>query len=320
MLQCAATESSEETIMTRFIRLLLPLLLLSPALQAAFFPAPLIDADWLIEHRDGVVILDVRKKENFDKTGYIEGAIPVDVGTVRVNRVVDGKELTRMRPTAEQFQTYLRRLGIDSDDRVVITQPGHKPGQLAGAARLYWHFKFYGFGDVALLDGGNAAWVDALEDLTDSPAHPMKPGTYKVGAEHPEILATMPQVRAALKRKGITLIDTRNLRYHIGIDKKSYVYDYGHIPGAKLLPYKFLTPAKGTQRYFKPERLHRIIGDLNIDLDDELILFCNSAYECSSVWFALHEVLGQPKVRIYDGSLHQWTQYEDNPMQTRVVF
>ncbi len=302
-------------------RLLLPMLLtLAPTLQAAFFPAPLIDADWLIEHRDEVILLDVRKKEAFDTEGHIEGARLVDVGTVRVNRVVDGKELTRMRPTPEQFQAYLRTLGIDNDSRVVITQRGHTPGQLAGAARLYWHFKYYGFEDVALLDGGNAGWVDALEDLTDEPTAPPAEGHYRVGAEHPEILATMGQVRAALGRDGTTLIDTRNLRYHIGIDKKSYVYGYGHIPGARLLPYKFLTPARGTQRYFEPKRLKRIIGDLNIDLDDELILFCNSAYECSSDWFALHEILGVPKVRIYDGSLHQWTQYDDNPMQTRIVF
>ncbi len=302
-------------------RMLLPLLLiLSIPVQAAFFPAPLIDADWLIDHRDEVVLLDVRKKEAFGKDGHIEGARLVDVGTVRVNRVIDGKELTRMRPTPEQFQDYLRRLGIDNDSRVVITQRGKTPGQLAGAARLYWHFKYYGFEDVALLDGGNAAWVDALEDLTDEPTPAPKPGNYRVGKEHPEILATMAQVRNALGRKGTTLIDTRNLRFHIGIDKKSYVYDYGHIPGAKLLPYKFLTPHKGAQRYFEPKRLKRIIGDLNIDLDDELILFCNSAYECSSDWFALHEILGVPKVRIYDGSLHQWTQYEDNPMETRVRF
>jgi thiosulfate/3-mercaptopyruvate sulfurtransferase len=225
-----------------------------------------------------------------------------------------------MRPTPEQFQAYLRRLGIDDDSRVVITQRGRTPGQLAGAARLYWHFKYYGFRDVALLDGGNAGWVEALEDRVDEPAQPSRPGNYRVGSEHAEILATLSQVRAATRRKGVTLIDTRNLRYHIGLDKKSYVYGYGHIPGARLLPYKFLTPAKGTQRYFKADRLKRIIGDLNIDAGDELILFCNSAYECSSNWFALHEILGLPRVRIYDGSLHQWTQYEDNPMETRVVF
>jgi len=303
-------------------RRIIPLLflLLSAPLQAGFFPSPLIDAEWLSEHKDEVLLLDVRKKEAFDSDGRIEGARLVDVGTVRVNRVVDGKELTRMRPTPEQFQDYLRRLGIDNDSKVVITHRGKTPGQLAGAARLYWHFRYYGFDDVALLDGGNAGWVDALEDLSDEPTPAPKPGNYRVGREQPEILATMQQVRAALERKDTTLIDTRNLRYHIGIDKKSYVYDYGHIPGARLLPYKFLTPHKGTQKYFDPETLRRIIGDLNIDTGNELILFCNSAYECSSDWFALHEILGLPKVRIYDGSLHQWTQYPDNPMQTRVQF
>ncbi len=313
-------EDSKMKPLSRLLAALLLTLPLSLPLQAAFFPSPLIDADWLIEHRDRVVLLDVRKKEAFERDGHIEGARLVDVGSIRVNRMIDGKELTRMRPDPQQFQDQLRQWGIDNDSRVVITHRGKTPGQLAGAARLYWHFKYYGFDNVALLDGGNAAWVDALEELTDEPTPPAEPGSYRVGKEHPEVLATMAQVRAALGRNSSLLIDTRNLRFHIGIDKKSYVYDYGHIPGARLLPYKFLTPQKGTQRYFKPDRLKRIIADLNIDLDQELILFCNSAYECSSDWFALHEILAVPQVRIYDGSLHQWTQYEDNPMQTRVQF
>ena len=61
-----------------------------------------------------------------------------------------------------------------------------------------------------------------------------------------------------------------------------------------------------------------ILDSLRIDMDDSLILYCNSAYECASDWFVLHEILGKQDVRVYDGSLHQWTQYESNPMTTRL--
>jgi thiosulfate/3-mercaptopyruvate sulfurtransferase len=57
-----------------------------------------------------------------------------------------------------------------------------------------------------------------------------------------------------------------------------------------------------------------ITADLAIDFNTNLILYCNSAYKCSSDWFVLQELLGQKNVRIYDGSLHQWTQYDSNPM------
>ncbi|MCK4708142.1 MAG: hypothetical protein KAU21_05945, partial [Gammaproteobacteria bacterium] len=116
-----------------------------------------------------------------------------------------------------------------------------------------------------------------------------------------------------------TLIDTRALRYHIGIDKKDYVYGYGHIPGSRNLPYKFIHPAKGNAVYFPAQKLQNIINALKIDMNNDLILYCNSAYECSSDWFVLHEILGHKNVRIYDGSLHQWTQYKNNPMTTKIT-
>ncbi len=282
-------------------------------------PAALIDAEWLVNNFDDVVILDTRKDiDTFTTEGHIENAILVDVKKIRIDREIDGKELTRMRPDATSFQKFMRAHGINNNSQVVITHRGKKSGQVAGAARLYWHMKYYGFDNVALLDGGNAAWVAALEDLTVE-TNKVEPGNYVVGAEHAEIVATMQQVKDSLKDQSVTLVDTRGLRYHIGIDKKDYVFAYGHIPGAKNLPYKFLNPEKGIAVYYKKDKLEDIIEALDIDMNDSLIMFCNSAYECSSNWFVLHEILGKKDVRIYDGSLHQWTQYESNPMTREIT-
>ncbi len=283
------------------------------------FPDALIDADWLVNNFDDVVILDARKEiDSFTTEGHIENAILVDVNKIRIDREIEGKKLTRMRPDAASFQEFMRKHGINNNSRIVISHRGKKSGHIAGAARLYWHMKYYGFKNVALLDGGNAAWLEALEDLT-SETGTISTGNYEAGDKHPEILATMQQVKKSLSDSSVTLIDTRALRYHIGIDKKDYVYDYGHIPGARNLPYKFLNPAKGIAVYFDQEKLKNIISALRIDMNNTLILFCNSAYECSSNWFVLHELLGAKDVRIYDGSLHQWTQYDSNPMTKNIT-
>lgn len=303
-----------------FLILFFVFLNLSNVVKAdSLFPKPLINADWLVNHIDDVVILDTRKElDTFTKDGHIENSVLVDVNTIRIDREIEGKKLTRMRPDPKSFQDFMRKHGVSNDSQVVITHRGKTPGQVAGAARLYWHFKYYDFKNVALLDGGNAAWVAALEDLTTETSK-VVPGNYDVGSEHPEILATMKQVKDSLNDKSTTLIDTRGLRYHIGIDKKDYVFAYGHITGSKNLPYKFLTPAKGTAIYYPAKKLKGIIGALHINMVNDLILFCNSAYECSSDWFVLHEILGKKNVRIYDGSLHQWTQYESNPMTSQLT-
>lgn len=284
---------------------------------AAELPGPLVGGEWLANNRDSVLVLDARKETTSFADGHIPGAVLVDVNKIRIDRKIDGKTLTRMRPDAASFEQFMRAHGVDNDSLVVLTHRGETPGQVAGAARLYWHMKYYGFERVALLDGGNRSWVEALEDLV-SESGPVNAGDYRVGAENPEILATMNQVRHALGNDAVTLVDTRELRYHVGLDKKDYVYAYGHIPGSRSLPYKFLNPAKGSTRYLDRDIYVSLLDSLRIDIDDSLILYCNSAYECSSNWFVLHEILGKPDVRIYDGSLHQWTQYESNPMTARL--
>ena len=297
-----------------FIFFFLFSLIVNTTFAGSVFQGPLITADWLANNADDIVILDIRRDiDTFATEGHIENAVLVDVKKIRMDRVIDNKKITRMRPDAVSFQTFMRDHGINNSSQVVITHRGEKPSQVAGAARLYWQMKYYGFENVALLDGGNAAWVTALEDLIKETSRVEK-GNYKTGKAHPEILATMQQVKKSLNNSSVTLIDTRVLRSHIGVDKKDYVFGYGHIPGARNLPYKFLNPAKGDAVYYKKDKLKTIIDALHIDMNNSLIVFCNSAYECSSVWFVLHEILGRKDVRVYDGSLHQWTQYEDNPM------
>jgi len=292
------------------------LCLASSALWA--LPGPLVSADWLAENRDSVLVLDVRKDlDSFEKEGHIEDAILVDVNQVRVTRVIDGKELTRMRPTAEQFTLFMQRHGVNQNSSVVLTHRGATPGQVAGAARLYWQMRLFGHENVALLDGGNRAWESALEDLI-SEVSTISPGNFEAKAENSAWLATEAEVLAALSDNNIQPVDTRDLRYHIGIDKRSYVYAYGHLPGSNLMPYELLHPEKGTAFYYAPEKLKTIMQALGIDPEGPMVFYCNSAFECSSVWFVTHELLGNREARIYDGSLHQWTQNPDNPMTTRL--
>lgn len=291
--------------------------LLSGPLRAIELPGPLLGGEWLVENRDEVVVLDVRKEIGTFARGHIPGAVPVDVTKIRIEREIDGKKLTRMRPDAESFEKFMRAHGINNDSVVIISHPGDEPGQVAGAARLYWHLRYYGFDRVALLDGGNHGWVDALEDLVTE-VDEVQPGNYRVGRERTEIVATMAQVRAALDDGSVFLIDTRDLRQHIGLKKKDYVFALGHIPGSDPMPYKFLHPDKGSARFLDREAYTGLLDTLGIDAAGSLIVYCNSAYEASSSWFVLHELLGIEDVRLYDGSLHQWTQYVENPMTKRL--
>jgi thiosulfate/3-mercaptopyruvate sulfurtransferase len=294
---------------------LLTLLIAAPLAQAGLsVPGPLVSADWLAENLENVVVLDVRKDtESFTQQGHIAGAVLVNAKQVRVKRVLPGLELTRMLPRQEQHEAFMAKHGVSNDSVVVITHEGKKAGHVAGAARLYWQMKYYGFEQLALLDGGNPAWQENLEELVTE-SSPVEPGNFQVTSTNPQILATTADVVAAINEGQPVLVDTRPLRFHIGIDQRDYVYAAGHLPGSRLFDYNFMHPEKGIATFLPGDRLRDAMRALHIDPDAPAILYCNSGYEASSVWFLMHEVLGNQSVRLYDGSLHEWTKDESRPM------
>jgi thiosulfate/3-mercaptopyruvate sulfurtransferase len=289
------------------------------AFAGAKLPGPLVKAEWLAENLNDVVVLDVRKQiESFSDEGHISSAVLVNSKKVRVTRTIDGVELTRMMPAAEPFAQFMADHGVSNDSTVVITHRGETPGQVAGAARLYWQLRYYGFDSVALLDGGNKSWVESLEELVTDVA-PVVNGKFSTRTERPEILATTSDVELALKKGDVTLIDTRPMRYHIGLGKRDYVFAYGHLPGSRNFNYKFLNPEKGISVYSPVDKVEKAFKAMHIDPSAPAILYCNSAFECSSVWFYMTELMGNKNVSIYDGSLHEWTMKESRPMTTELT-
>ncbi|MEA1889755.1 MAG: rhodanese-like domain-containing protein [Pseudomonadota bacterium] len=289
------------------------------AFAEAKLPGPLVNAEWLAENLNNVVVLDARKQvEDFAKEGHISSAVLVNVKKVRVTRTIDGVELTRMIPAAEPFAKFMSDHGVSNNSTVIITHRGETAGHVAGAARLYWQLRYYGFDSVALLDGGNKSWVESLEELVTDVV-PVVKGTFSTGTKRSEILATTTDVELAMKKSDVTLIDTRPMRYHIGRDKRDYVFAYGHIPGSRNFNYKFLNPEKGIAVYSPVNKVEKAFKAMHIDPSAPAILYCNSAFECSSVWFFMTELMGNKNVSIYDGSLHEWTMKESHPMTTELT-
>lgn len=290
-----------------------------PASARSFFPSALISADWLSENLSQVLVLDIREDlDSFTTLGHIPGAILVDVNNIRMDRELEGKVVSRMRPDPVIFQAFMRVHGISEDSKVVLTHRGESADHVSGATRLYWHLKYYNFEHVAILDGGNRAWVEALEDLVKEPTD-VTPGNYEVTSYNENILATMEMVQKAMTDGETQLVDTRDMRYHLGIDTVNYVYADGHIPGSLMLPYQLLNPQNGTAYFYDKDKLEAIADAMWLDPNKPMIVYCNSGFEATSVWFVLHELVGNKRARVYDASLTQWTQYPDNPMSKRAL-
>jgi len=306
---------------------LLFILLLTPfsALMATELPGPLVESDWLAKNRSAVIILDVRKdtksftsKPAYKKNkktgklklvkvgGHIPGAQLVNYKKVRATREIDGKKVTRVAPTKDNFEKLMQSAGLNNDDTVIIVSKGQSNGDMTMATRLYWQLKYYGHNKIAILNGGLAQWILDKQKITSSKSK-IKKGNWKAGKENSNIFASSQNVEQALQKKDTQLIDTRAISQYMGTYRKSYVYSSGHIEGAINYPNELITKPSMPARFISKENTKALMKKLGIDMSTKSITYCNSGHLASGSWFLLSEVMGNKNVKLYDGSMHQWT-------------
>ena len=120
--------------------------------------SPIVSASWLRDNLDKVVLFDAGyhlptvKRDpvaEFD-AAHIPGALRFDI-----NIIADqSNPLPHMLPSADDFTTAMRALGVNSDSHVVF----YDDSAIKPAARGWWMMRMFGHDTVSVLDGGLAAW------------------------------------------------------------------------------------------------------------------------------------------------------------------
>ena len=47
-----------------------------------------------------------------------------------------------------------------------------------------------------------------------------------------------------------------------------------------------------------------------------VVSYCNTGHWAATDWFVLHEMLGRPQVRVYDGSMVDWSADAHRPVES----
>lgn len=294
---------------------------------ATTVPGPLVETGWLAKNSKQVVILDVRKDvKSFTakplmakdkKSGklvvkrigaHIPGAVLVNYSKIRVNRKRDGMKLEKIIPLKSDFESFVKGLGVNKDSAIVIVSKGENNLDMTMATRLYWQLKYYGHDNMAILNGGMSQWLKEKRSISIK-ANKVKAGNWNATAERNELLATNKEVAAGLK-SGTQMVDNRPLSQYLGVYKKSYVYKKGHLPGAKSYPNELFV-TNGTAKFHSVAKLRDLSKSMGIDTGAETITYCNSGHLATGGWFIMHELMGNKKVRMFDGSMHEWTKQKN---------
>ena len=281
--------------------------------QAEVQVQPLVDAAWLSEHLDDVIVLDVRSDGGGGNTetyatGHIAGAIHSAYGQNpwRVTR----DSGPGMLPPMASLERLIGGLGISNEDYVVIVPAGTSASEFGSATRIYWQLKVLGHEKVAILDGGYAAWKAAGYPSDTDPVV-LDPVIY-LGKYQPQLVATKEDVMLALE-VGTPLVDARSVSYYSGASQSRVTARAGTIHGAVNVPAGQMTlDSIGT--FVDAETAASFWTEAGVATDGEQIVFCNIGHLASLTWFAAYELLGNKEAKMYDGSMAEWSADPELPM------
>ena len=215
----------------------------------------------------------------------------------------------------------LQKAGINNDTTFVLY------GDFNNwfAAFAFWVFKYYGYNDIRIIDGGRKKWL--IEDrLTtkDIPQYP-KGNFIAVTDTDNDIRAFFNYVRGTLENNGsssntVELVDVRSPKEFTG-----EIQLHQNIPlnmhreediflGAKNIPWsQAVNDNDGT--FKSADELKKLYESKGITPDKEVIAYCRIGERSSHTWFVLKYLLGYPNVKNYDGSWTEWGNIIASPIE-----
>jgi thiosulfate/3-mercaptopyruvate sulfurtransferase len=303
-----------------------------PAFADVAAPSPLVDAGWLFAHLNEVQVVDVRddvgtyaEAPRFVRDaatgerrlaavgGHIPGAKLVDFGHIREPQVIEGVKLPAMMPTRAGFEKTMAAAGVGAGRTLVIVSPGDSVGSMEMATRLYFQLKYFGQDQIAVLNGGVAAWLQAGFPYQTGAADRRR-GDWSAGAERSAILATTADVKEAVATRATQIVDARPLAQFYGLARSPVVAAAGHVAGARAFPTESRMAMRGVSAQFlTPAQYRGVFETQGIDPAKPSISYCNTGHFGSGAWFVQSELLKQPGARLYAGSMNEWTNLR-NPV------
>lgn len=279
---------------------------------------PLITTQWLADHLgdENVRVVDTRwylldrdKGARDYANAHIPNAIYLHVDhDLSAPPLPDAKTGRHPLPDAETFAETMMRAGISNTNHVIA----YDDAGGANAARLWWLLKYFGHGNVSLLDGGLSQWL--AEGRALSSDIPQFPRAEFHARANPNMVVTKAEMIGLLRNSRALILDARAPERYRGetepVDARA-----GHIPGAKSAPLAGNLSASNDLRFRDAQELRARFEALGANDASEIIAYCGSGVNAAQEIFAL-ELAGFDRARLYAASFSEWSRDAALPIAT----
>jgi thiosulfate/3-mercaptopyruvate sulfurtransferase len=262
----------------------------------------LVNAQWVKDHQSDAKVVLVQV--NFLKLDYdaehIAGARYLWPGSL----APDSPAGAMNEPDPSSAKDIVENLGISNDSRVILY---FVRNEVSPTARMFLTFENLGMkGKVSLLDGGLEAWKKAGFAITkDVPV--VKKGKFKPSSLG--YIVNKDYVLKNLNSNSTVIVDARMKKFYDG-EPVGNPRD-GHITGAKNIYYQDMVDQSN---FFKPtDQLQPYFSPVIDSKEKEVVTYCFIGQTASVVYLA-GRILGY-NMKLYDGSMQEWSRIKDLPME-----
>lgn len=262
----------------------------------------LVTSQWLNEHKSDahVVLLQVSfMKYEYDQA-HIAGAGFLWPEWLAPNSPYGSYNA----PDPKKAREVLSMLGVSNNSHIVLY---YVRNEIPAAARMFLTLENLGFrGKVSLLNGGMDAWKK--EGYTTTAEMPVvKKGNVTLTSGN--LLVDKEYVSKTLTSSAGKVVDARAKIYYdgepVGNPRNGHVTGAGNIFYGDLIDAdNKIKPAEELEKYFTPVA----------SKDQEIVTYCFIGQTASVVYVA-GRLLGYD-VKLYDGSMQEWSRLENLPMET----